>query len=142
MRRRSRGTAKLWHDTRGDAGTLDWLIVQVPLIFLVAFVITVALLGIRQSGTASHAHLTARLAGTATLASGQSLAQQNAAAWGIPGGAVQVTGNPDQRATTVAWAYDYQGVPLVDRFIGGFHVNARATLRREGFYAGPPGGWE
>ena len=135
--------ARLCRDQRGEADTVSWIVVQVPLWFLLALVFVVAMVGIKKNGTASQAQLAVRTAGAATLAAGQAHAQTHGDTWGAPGDAAHVTGAPAQRAVYIRWAYTWQsGVDLITRLTGPFRVEVQQLERREGFYAGPPGAWE
>ena len=133
----------LLQDQRGEADTTGWLMLQVPLWFLIAFIFVVVVVGVKQIGTTAQAHAAARTASTATLAAGQSSALLHGQTWGVPGAAAQLQSVPDQRSVAVRWAYTWHtGVTLVDRIVGGFRVDVSDMERREGFYAGPPGAWE
>ncbi len=133
----------LWRDERGEADTVDWILVQIPLLFVVFLVFVVAIVGIKQSGTAAQAHAAARLAGTATLAAGQSAAHTHAPTWSIPAEAAILTPDGARRAITVRWAYAWEsGADLITRVLGAFQIDTQGLHRREAFYAGPPGAWE
>ena len=143
MTRTRRSLRPLWRDSRGEADTAAWIMLQVPLWFLLSLVLIVALVGIKQTGTASQAQLAVRTAGTTTLAAGQAHALAHGAAWGVPGEAAELTHVPDFRAVLIRWSYAWEsGVDLITRFTGPFQVTVQQVERREGFYAGPPGAWE
>jgi hypothetical protein len=133
---------RLVRDDRGETETVSWLITQIPFWFLVTLVIVVSLVGVKQAATASLAHLTARRAGTATLAAGQSVAVEHGAVWRIPGEAAQVQADPGRRSVVVDWAYTWEGRTLAARFLAPFDIEVRERERAEGFYAGPPDLWE
>lgn len=129
-------------DERGQAELVSWLITQVPFWFLVTLVVVIAMVGVKQAGTASVAHLTARRAGTATLGAGQQVAHQGGTTWRLPGARAQVRLDPQRRATTVDWSYTWQGDALAARFLAPFRITIREHGRLEGFYDGPPSTWE
>jgi hypothetical protein len=129
-------------DERGQAELVSWLITQVPFWFIVTLVVVIAMVGVKQAGTASVAHLTARRAGTATLAAGQQVAAQGGAVWRLPGSRAQLHLDPQRRAATVDWSYTWQGEALAARFLAPFRITVREHGRLEGFYDGPPSTWE
>lgn len=133
----------LLQDRRGEADTTGWLLLQVPLWFLISLIFVVTVVGVKQLGTTAQAHAAARTASTATLAAGQSSALLHGQTWGVPGAAAQLQSLPAQRSVAVRWAYTWRtGVNLVDRIVGAFRIDVSDMERREGFYPGPPGAWE
>ena len=138
-------TASWWShltDERGQADLVAWLMTQVPFWFLVTLVVVIAMVGVKQVGTASLAHLTARRAGTATLAAGQQVALAGGSTWRLPGSRAQVRLDPGRRATTVGWAFTWQADALAGWFLGPFRISINDHARLEGFYDGPPSSWE
>lgn len=133
---------RLLSDERGLDDLYSHLIVQVPFWFLVCLVIVVALVGLKQTSTASLAHLAARSAGTTSLAAGRQVAVQHGDTWGVPGSAATVSNQADRRAVTVDWSYQWQTATLVNRVLQPFTIAVGELERREAFYAGPPGAWE
>jgi hypothetical protein len=138
-----------WHDLRrrladdtGQGETASWLLLQVPFWFLVTLVIVIGLVGLRQAGAASLAHLAARRAGTATLPAGQAVAHRHGEVWRVPGTAAQLSGAPAERAVRVRWAFTWQARTLGGRLVGPFDIEVQEHARREGFYGGPPAGWD
>jgi hypothetical protein len=127
---------------RGQADLASWLITQVPFWFLVTLIVVIAMVGVKQVGTASIAHLTARRAGTATLAAGQQVAIVGSSTWRLPGSQAQVRLDPGRRATTVQWSFTWQADSLAGRFLGPFGITVNDHARLEGFYDGPPSSWE
>ncbi len=139
----ARAGRSLWRDARGEADTVDWIIVQVPLLFLTMLVFVVATVGIKQTVTAAQTHAAARLAGSATLAAGQAAAHSSAPVWGIPAPAAGLTPDSARRAIAARWAYAWDsGATFITRITGVFHIDMHSLQRREAFYVGPPGTWE
>jgi hypothetical protein len=122
-------------DRRGQVELTADLFTKVPFWFLVTFILTLCLVGIRQAGLASQAHLVARAAGSADVAASQRVAHQHAATWGLPPDAAVVTVDADRRLVHLTWAFDWRSLGLGRTFGFGVHE----TERLEGFYGGPAG---
>ncbi len=133
---------QLTQEQAGQAELTSWLITQVPYWFLVTLIVVIAMVGVKQVGTASLAHLTARRVGTATLTAGQQVAVAGGATWRLPGNQAQVHLDPQRRATTVHWSFTWQADSLAGRFLGPLGITVNEHTRLEGFYDGPPSTWE
>ena len=132
----------LLQDTRGQANIMEWLITQIPFWFLVTLVILVCMVGLRQAGLTSIAHLAARRAGSSDLATGQVVADEHGGVWGAQERA-HLAYDADSRSVVVTWDYDLQSRSLAATVLERmFHLGVTQTARREAFYAGPPEGWE
>jgi len=119
---------------------MEWLITQVPFWFLVTLVILVCMVGLRQAGLTSIAHLAARRAGSSDLATGQTVADEHGGVWGAQERA-HLTYDTDRRSVVVTWDYDLQSRSLAATVLERmFHLGVTQTARREAFYAGPPEG--
>lgn len=141
--RRRHWLQRVWRDERGEGETVSWIMTQVPLYFLVTLVVLIAMVGLRQAGTASVAHLAARQAGAQSLAAGRHVATGRGAAWGLPAGAATLATDASRRAVTLHWGYDWQSGSVAGGILGkAFHIDVSLTQRREAFYAGPGDGWE
>ncbi len=134
---------RLTTDERGQADLVAAIIAQFPFWFLITMIVVVALVGVKQAGTASASHLAARMAGTANHpAAGQQVAQDRGAVWGLPGESAQVHFDPSRRAAVVQWDHTWQGHQLAARLLPPFRIQTRSHSRWEGFYDGPPTTWE
>lgn len=146
MARRERGKGfpfPLLADTRGESETTAWLLAQMPFWFMATMVILVAMLGLRQSGTASVAHLAAREAGTTNLAAGYNVAQRRGDAWGIPAETARLSLDVGHRSVVMQWAYDWYSRSVAGGWLGrAFRVDVTTVQRMEAFYAGPPDEWD
>jgi hypothetical protein len=129
-------------DESGQGETASWLIIQVPFWFQVTLVVVIALVGLRQAGAASLAHLAARRAGTGTLPAGQAVALRHGEVWRVPGEAARFESASGRRSVGVEWSFTWQARTLAGRVVGPFDIEVREHARREGFYDGPPDGWE
>jgi hypothetical protein len=129
-------------DEEGQAELVSWLITQIPFWFMVTLIVVIAMVGFKQVGTASLAHLSARRAGTATLAAGQQVALQGGETWRLPGTQAELNVDPARRATTSHWTFTWQGHSMAARFLEPFRITVNTHQRLEGFYEGPPSTWE
>lgn len=129
-------------DERGLSTSMSYALVQVPFWLLFCLIVVVSLVGLKQTGTASLAHLAARSGGTTGLAAGRQVALQHGAVWGVPGAAATLSSQTGQRAVTVNWRFQWQTNTLLRRFLEPFTIGVQELERYEAFYAGPPGAWE
>lgn len=136
----------LWRDERGQAETTAWLVTVMPYWFLVTLIIVICLVGYRQAGAASIAHLAARRAGTGTLAAGQQVIAARGAVWGVPESTLasdRIQHDTNRRSVRARVHYAWESGTFIGRVIDAvFHIDVYDLERREGFYAGPPADWE
>ncbi len=133
---------RLWRDDRGQSVLIPEILSYFLFFFMVTLVITIAMVGFRQAGTASIAHLSARRAGTSTLAAGQSLARRHGAVWNVPGETAAVQADRDRRSARVDWSFSWESGTPAGRLLGAFRIAVQEIERIEAFYAGPPDDWE